>query len=287
MRRAKISVGIGKPLKMKMKNDRTRLISKVRAPVLDNFYITTQKCVVLPINEITYGITNDQSSPSMFEKRIYRNNMNTTSSNSSNSKRDSIRTSSSESIIRLLKEHREAIQNVAKQCMPMRDLDEFGANLRKCASTLGTAKPIPLSSSSCTTFVPHHIYTIDEQTEHSNVSLRKSSSKDSSNEELRQRLQRLRQLSAAARNVQRPISRRGSLSTSPAIVTARINYHESIVNKFELIDRFLQDQDQIEQENAKTSEGESLMSITQRYNHRSQSSIEKNRVIKSLCCSCI
>lgn len=119
-------------------------------------------------------------------------------------------TSSSESIARLLSAHRAALQKASQKCLPYRDLDEFSAKLQK-NSDRATSK-ISISSGSCVTFEPHKIYTIEELTEDSRISVRKAERVTSSAEELKERIERLKRISTTARNSKRPESRKGSAS---------------------------------------------------------------------------
>nr|XP_029717930.1 uncharacterized protein LOC115260752 [Aedes albopictus] len=191
-------------------------------------------------------------------------------------------TSSSESIARLLSAHREALQNASRKCLPHRDLDEFSAKLQQKNSKRQATPDGSISSGSCITFEPHRIYTIEEVPEDSRISVRKTPPMTSSAEELKERVDRLKRISATARNAKRPESRRGS-ETRPQIVqiTTRVNYHEEIVQKFEIIDRFLKDQMELQQDSVSSD-----LSVRRRYN-RSKSTPDQNRVIRSLCCSCI
>lgn len=117
--------------------------------------------------------------------------------------------SSSESIARLLSAHREALKNASRKCLPQRDLDEFSAKLQQNNKKHTTSEG-SISSDSCITFEPHRIYTIEEVTEDSRISVRKTQLITSSAEELKERIDRLKRLSTTARNSKRPESRRGS-----------------------------------------------------------------------------
>ncbi|XP_062549995.1 uncharacterized protein LOC134214690 [Armigeres subalbatus] len=198
-----------------------------------------------------------------------------------NCPRTSPESSSSESIVCLLSAHRKALNNASRNCAPARDLDEFSSKLQEKGKTHAKSD-LSITSSSCVTFEPHRIYTIEEVTEESQVSVRKTQLIASSAEELRERVDRLKRLSAAARNAKRPESRRGS-QTKPqsAQISARVMYHEEIVQKFEIIDRFLKDQMELKQDSVSSD-----LSVRRRYT-RSKSSPDQNRMIRSLCCGCI
>ncbi|XP_065080033.1 uncharacterized protein LOC135702902 [Ochlerotatus camptorhynchus] len=189
-------------------------------------------------------------------------------------------TSSSESIARLLSAHREAMQKVARKCLPYRDLDEFSTKLQKNSDH--AASELSISSGSCVTFYPHKIYTIEEVTEDSRISVRKGERITSSAEELKERIERLKRISTTARNSKRPESRRGSIPRPPsAEIAARVNYEQEIAQKFEIMDRFLKDQMEQKQDSI-----DSEVLILRHYS-RSNSTPVKNRAIWGLCCSCI
>lgn len=111
-------------------------------------------------------------------------------------------TSSAESIVRLVQLHRQALRGASRKFL--RDNDEFSVKLQQ-QNTESIASD---SSGSRISFVPNRIYTIDEVTEDSALSVGAEGVKLSV--EMRERIDRLKQRSAAARNAKRPESRRGS-----------------------------------------------------------------------------
>ncbi|XP_053692439.1 uncharacterized protein LOC128740889 [Sabethes cyaneus] len=187
--------------------------------------------------------------------------------------------SSFESITKLIAMHRKALRNASRCHIPFRDQDEFSAKLTTKVAN------VPVSSSeSGLTFVRHNIYTIEELTEDSALSISRAKRSKSSEEELMARLEKIKQITTAARTVQRPVSRRSTDIRPPTVpVPARLIYQEEISAKFELMNRFLKDQQEVKQDPIPISSDES---VRQRY-LSSRSASEKNRVIGSLCCSCI
>ncbi|XP_055548775.1 uncharacterized protein LOC129732192 isoform X2 [Wyeomyia smithii] len=92
-------------------------------------------------------------------------------------------------------------KNLTKKChIPFRDQDEFSAKLNSKVASCS----VSASLESGLSFIRHNIYTIDELTEDSGLSFAKVRRTTSSEDELMQRLEKLKQVTTAARAVRRP-----------------------------------------------------------------------------------
>ncbi|XP_058442688.1 uncharacterized protein LOC131425109 [Malaya genurostris] len=183
-----------------------------------------------------------------------------------------------ESFDLMLNLHREALQNVAKWCPPFRDCDEFSTNLHVNAGNVFSDTSI--TSSSSITLNRHNIYTIEELTENSTLSIRKSQPETSSSTELKQRLEQIKKISSLARNAKRPVTRRGTETRlSLTTLSVRGNYFDNIVERFDLMDRFLNDQQEIKQDSSDES--------TRLHCTQSKSASNKNCLVRRFCCYCI
>ncbi|XP_055548774.1 uncharacterized protein LOC129732192 isoform X1 [Wyeomyia smithii] len=169
-------------------------------------------------------------------------------------------------------------KNLTKKChIPFRDQDEFSAKLNSKVASCS----VSASLESGLSFIRHNIYTIDELTEDSGLSFAKVRRTTSSEDELMQRLEKLKQVTTAARAVRRPVSRKGPDMKPNSSWSTRLNYREVISAKFDLMERFLKDQQEEQQDVIGSDES------TGQPHTKSRPVSEKNRVISKLCCSCV